>query len=351
MLSKIKNLIKKNEFIFLILKFFVNLIRTSLNFILRNKSLININSYSKNHQKIFILDTRIHSIIFDSVVLLIRGSNFFYNDEWELIIYEDNNYRYGSHNINEELYSNSLINIFLQSLLILPNSPKSIKFINNSYELLKIIKNSKKLFPEGYNFLRDKNPRPYLLKDFNEKDFENFKINQPILKAKKFHTEIFENYLDYRNIKQYITVTIRNKNYGNEEWNTNLEDLKIYYEFIKKNNLENLDILIIPDTQKDVSKEIINFIRNNNLKYHLFHHGSFSIPMRFLAYSNSSFNFCHSNGPTTLLFFIKNNTFNIQKDPNQSDDNDYFIKKFNNEIFKDKKYINFKKHTLAKNKT
>ena len=65
--------------------------------------------------------------------------------------------------------------------------------------------------------------------------------------------------------------------------------------------------------------------------------------MRFLAYSNASFNFCHSNGPTTLLFFMNNNTFNIQKDPNQSDDNDYFVDKFNNEIFKDRKYINYKK--------
>ncbi len=350
MLSKIKNLIKENKFIFFILKFFVSLMRNSFNFLLRNKSLININNFSKKHKNIFILDTRIHSIIFDSVVLLIRGSNFFYNDKWELIIYEDDDYRYGSHAINEEVYSNSLINIFLQSLLILPNPPKTIKTINNSYELLQIIKNSKKLFPEGYNFLKDKNPRPYLVSDFNEKDFNNFKINQPILKAKKFHTQIFKNYLDYRDIKKYITLTIRNKNYGNEEWNTNLEDLKIYYEFIKKNNLENLDILLIPDTQQDVSKEIINFIEKNNLKYHIFHHGSYSIPMRFLAYSNASFNLCHSNGPTILLFFLKNNTFNIQKDPNQSNDNDNFIKKFNSEIFKDRKYINFKKNTLIENK-
>ena len=40
---------------------------------------------------------------------------------------------------------------------------------------------------------------------------------------------------------------------------------------------------------------------------------------------------------------MNNNTFNIQKDPNQSDDNDYFVDKFNNEIFKDRKYINYKK--------
>ena len=109
--------------------------------------------------------------------------------------------------------------------------------------------------------------------------------------------------------------------------------------------MSNFDILIIPDTQNEVPIEIINFIKDNNLRYHIFNHGSFSISMRFLAYSKSTFNFSHSNGPTILLFFIENNTFNIQKDPNQSDDNDYFINKFNSEIFKDRKFINYKKIT------
>ena len=55
--------------------------------------------------------------------------------------------------------------------------------------------------------------------------------------------------------------------------------------------------------------------------------------------------------PHAPVIGIKNNTFNIQKDPNQSDDNDYFVKKFNSEIFKNRKYINFKKNILTENKT
>ena len=50
-------------------------------------------------------------------------------------------------------------------------------------------------------------------------------------------------------------------------------------------------------------------------------------------------------GQQYCYFFIENYTFNIQKDPNQSDDNDYFINKFNSEIFKDRKFINYKKIT------
>jgi len=343
MLKNIKNYIRKNKFTYLILKPFVNIVRICLNFIFRNRSLLSLNNFSNKSKNIFILDTRIHSIIFDSVVLLIRGSNFFYNDKWTLIIYEDDLHRYGNQIVTNEIYINSLINIFLQSILILPNPPTNIKFVNNSYELLKIMKQSKKIFPKDYNYL-NKN-KPYLVKDFNENDFKNFKINNPILKANKYYSEIFDNYLNYKNIKEYITITIRTKSWANEEWNTDIEDIKIYLNFIKQNNLNNFDILIIPDTQNEVPIEIINFIKDNNLRYHIFNHGSFSISMRFLAYSKSTFNFSHSNGPTILLFFIENNTFNIQKDPNQSDDNDYFINKFNSEIFKDRKFINYKKIT------
>ena len=343
MLKIIKKYIKKNKFTYLIFKPFVNIVRICLNFIFRNRSLLSLNNFSNKSKNIFILDTRIHSIIFDSVVLLIRGSNFFYNDKWTLIVYEDDLHRYGNQIVTNEIYINSLINIFLQSILILPNPPTNIKFVNNSYELLKIMKQSKKIFPKDYNYL-NKN-KPYLVKNFNENDFKNFKINNPILKANKYYSEIFDNYLNYKNIKEYITITIRTKSWANEEWNTDLDDIKIYLNFIKQNNLSNFDILIIPDTQNEVPIEIINFIKDNNLRYHIFNHGSFSISMRFLAYSKSTFNFSHSNGPTILLFFIENNTFNIQKDPNQSDDNDYFINKFNSEIFKDRKFINYKKIT------
>ena len=340
-IDKLKNILRKNKFTYLIFKPFVNIVRICFSFIFRNRSLLSLNNFSNKSKNIFILDTRIHSIIFDSVLLLIRGSNFFYNDKWTLIIYEDDFHRYSPNEINDEIYLNCLINIFLQSLLILPNPPINIKFVNNSYELLKIMNKSEKIFPEGYNFLSRN--KPYLVGNFNEKDFQNFKKNKPILKANKYYSEIFENYLNYKNIKKYITITIRSKSWANNEWNTDLEDIKLYLDFIKKNNLDKHDVLILPDTQREVPKEIINFIENNNLRYHIFNHGSFSIPMRFLAYSNASFNFCHSNGPTTLLFFMNNNTFNIQKDPNQSDDNDYFVDKFNNEIFKDRKYINYKK--------
>ena len=308
----------------------------------RNRSLFDIKQSSNKYRNIFIFDTRVHSIIFDSVVYLIRGSNFFYKDKWSLIIYEDDNYRYGPSDITDDIYRNSLINIFLQSLLILPNPPISIKFINDSYELIRLTKKSNKIFPENYHFLS--NETPYLIKDFNEKDCENFKINQPILKATKYHSKIFENYLNYRNIKDYITITIRTKDWGHDECNTEIDDIKLYLDFIKKNNLEKSEILILPDTQEDVPKEIINFIENNNLKYHLFHHGSFSIPMRFLAYSKAKFNFASTNGPGTILCFIHNHSYLILNDPAQAEDYIKFVNEYNNKVFLKRKVIFHKKH-------
>ena len=288
----LKKLLKKNKYIYKTLSNLNNFLLKRLNFIFRNRSIFEIKKFSNNVDNIFILDTRIHSIIFDSVVLLIRGSNFFYKEKWELIIYEDDFYRYQHISVPKEIYLNSLINIFLQSLLILPNPPVSINFVKKSHDLLKIIKGSKKIFPEDYNFFSNK--KAYLINDFNEKDFQNFKINQPILKATKFHSGIFENYLNYRNIKKYITITIRDKsldNRGANSWNTDVNDAKLYIDYIKSNQLESHAILLIPDTEKDISLEIIDLIKANNLKFYIFHHGSFSIPMRFLAYSKSDFNF------------------------------------------------------------
>ena len=96
---------------------------------------------------------------------------------------------------------------------------------------------------------------------------------------------------------------------------------------------------MIPDTQQDISKDIINLIEKNNLKFYIFHHGSFSIPMRFLAYSKASFNFCSTNGTTAIILLIKNNLFLILKDPNQADDEQVFVEKFNRDIFLDRNSI------------
>jgi len=347
-LKVVKNFIKKNKFLYLILTsclvFLVRLkdksiyiIKIPFQFVLRNQNLFHQNKISNFYKNIFIFDTRIHNVIFDSVSLLIRGSNFFYNEKWTLVIYEDNFYRYNDKIVSKEIYFNCLINIFLQSLLVLPNPPTSIKFVKNGYELLRIIKKSNKMFPEDYNFLINK--KAYLMKNFNEKDFQNFKINQPVLKSNKYHSEIFENYLNYRNIKEYITITIRTKNWASQQWNTNLEDLKLYIDFIKKNNLKDYDVLILPDTQQDVPKEMISYIKDNNLRYHLFHHGSFSVPMRFLAYSKSYFNFASTNGPTQYLFYIKNNCFYIFKDSAQDNHVINHINIFNKNIFLDRKFV------------
>ncbi len=348
MIRFLKKNIKKNNFLYFFLKTKVIFFRKCIDFIIRNSGLLNIKEPRKNNLNIFVFDTRVNSILFDSLAYLIRASNFFYKDKWNIIIYEDDSRRYADKHVSKEIYLNYLINIFLQTLLILPNPPTSIKFVKNSYELLNIIRKSKKIFPEDYNYLNDSSA--YLVKDFNEKDFQNFKVNQPILKATKFHSEIFENYLKYRDIKKYITITIRGKNWNDAHWNTDLDDMKLYFDFIKKNDLKDYDILILPDTQQDVPKEIIDFIKKNKLKFYIFSQGSFSIPMRFLAYSRSSFNFGSSNGPTMIFFFISNNTFQIQKDPFQSDDNRLFVDKFNKNIFLDRRFIFYEKHTYKKEK-
>ena len=345
MFEIIKNFIKKNKLLYIPSKPLKDFIVKSLNFIKRNRSLLFIKSSSYNYKNIFILDARVHAMTFDSFFLLIRGSNFFYNDKWSVIIYEDNFHRNGGKKLPYEIYLNNLVNIFLQSLLILPNPPTSIKFVKSSHELLRIIKNSKKMFPENYSFLSG-DTKHCTMNNFNEKDFQNFKSNQPILKASDYHSNIFDNFINYRGIKKYITITFRNKDWNKDHWNTNLDDINLYLDFIKKNNLSDYDILMIPDTQQDISKDIINLIEKNNLKFYIFHHGSFSIPMRFLAYSKASFNFSSTNGSASILLFIKNNTFFILKDPNQADDLEVFVKKFNRDIFLDRNFICIKKLSL-----
>ena len=342
----IKLLIKKNNFLYSVLKTFIGFIRKCFDFILRNRSLLIIKSSSK-YKNIFIFDARNNSILFDSVFLLLRASNFFYNDKWSIIIYEDDLYRYADKVVSKEIYFNNFVSIFLQSLLILPNPPITIKFVKDNYKLLKIIRNSNKIFPENYSYLSETNA--YSVTDFNEKDFQNFRINQPIMKFTKYHSEIFENFLNYRNIKEYVTITIRTKNWSNSDWNTNIDDIKLYIDFIKKNNLNKFDILILPDTERDIPKEIMDFIQKNDLKYHIFIQGSFSIPIRFLTYSKASFNFASNNGPTAMLLLIKNNTFYISKDQHQGDDVEKFVQKFNKDIFLDRKFI-FNKRYLKKTK-
>ena len=339
--KKIKNFIKKKRLLYIVTKAFVSIFRFDFSFFSRNKSILSLNQFSNSYKNIFILDTRIHSIIFDSVILLIKGSNFFYNDRWSIIIYEDKFVRYSVKDVTKEIYLNSLINIFLQSLLILPNPPISIKIVNNSYELIKIINKSKKLFPEDYNFLDNK--KSYLVKEFNEKDFQNFKINQPILKSTKYHLEIFQSYLNYRKINKFITITFRTKNWSNKDWNTNLEDMKLYLNFIKKNNLIDFDILLLPDTQRDVPKEIISFLEDNDLKYHIFYHGAHSIPLRFLAYSKAYFNLSSTNGPVALLLFIAANSFVIWKTKGQIQDYKYFTSRMNRDLFFKREFIFYEK--------
>ncbi|MDA7466002.1 hypothetical protein N8852_01325 [Candidatus Pelagibacter ubique] len=346
LLEHIKLLIKKNNFLYSVLKPFIGFIRKCFDFILRNRSLLIIKSSSK-YKNIFIFDARNNSILFDSVFLLLRASNFFYNDKWSIIIYEDDLYRYADKVVSKEIYFNNFVSIFLQSLLILPNPPITIKFVKDNYKLLKIIRNSNKIFPENYSYLSETNA--YSVTDFNEKDFQNFRINQPIMKFTKYHSEIFENFLNYRNIKEYVTITIRTKNWSNSDWNTNIDDIKLYIDFIKKNNLNKFDILILPDTERDIPKEIMDFIQKNDLKYHIFIQGSFSIPIRFLTYSKASFNFASNNGPTAMLLLIKNNTFYISKDQHQGDDIEKFVQKFNKDIFLDRKFI-FNKRYLKKTK-
>ena len=245
------------------------------------------------------------------------------------------------------MYSNNLINIFLQSLLILPNPPITIKFVKDNYKLLKIIRNSNKVFPEDYNYLGD--TTAYSVTDFNEKDFKNFRTNQPIFKFMKYHKEIFENFLKYRNIENLLQLPSELKNWSNSHWNTNLDDIKLYLDFIKKNNLGSYDILILPDTEVDIPNEIINYIEINHSNYHVFSQGSFSIPLRFLAYSEAFFNFASNNGPTAMLLLMKNNTFYISKDPHQGDDIEKFVHKFNKDIFLDRKFI-FNKRYIRKKK-
>jgi hypothetical protein len=312
-------------------------IMRSYNFLIRNQSLIRTNKSTKTYENIFIFDTRINSVLFDSVMLLIRSSNFFYNDKWNLIVYEDKFYRNDKKLINYEKYKNNLINIFLQSLLILPNPPSKIKFIYNSLELLQIINHSKKIFPENYNFLNDKNE--FSLNNFNEQDFKNFKVNQPIFKTTEFHLRIFKNYLKFRNIKNYITLTIRSVSWRKKEWNTDLEDMKLFINFIKKNNLKKYDLLILPDTEQDVPRKLLNLIKKNNLKYHIFNQGAFSIPLRLLSYSKSLLNMGSTNGPTSMLLFIKNNAYLIMKDPKNYLMHENFIKKFNKEVFSSRKFF------------
>ena len=179
----------------------------------------------------------------------------------------------------------------------------------------------------------------YLYEDFNEEDFKNFRQNIPILKASDYHLNILKKFLDHRNIKKYITITIRSKDWEHNNWNTSVKDVETYLDYINKNNLDDCDILIIPDTEKDLPEEIINTLKKNNKPFHIFFHGSYSVPLRFSVYSKADFNFASSNGPASILFFIKNNCYYTFKTSAKIDEIHKFVKKFNENIFKGRKFI------------
>ena len=343
--DKLTPYIRKNKILFFILKPIFILIRTPFRFIMRNQSFLFLKKSNHTMKNIFIVDNRVHSMQFDIVVLLIRGSNFFYKDKWSLIVYQDPFYRYSSRKGNKEIYFNNLINIFFQTLILLPNKPKNIKFVEDIRELSSLINRSTKIFPEKYNYLSGFN-KDSQIENFNENDLKNFKKNQPILEAPTYHLKIFQKYLEYWNIDKYCTITIRTKDWNNSQWNTDLNDIEIYLKFIKKNNILDNDFLIIPDTQKEVPKALIDLLIDNDLKFHIYHQGSFSIPMRFLAYSNSYFNFASTNGPpSSFLPFLKNNAYFILKDSVQGEDYVKFFNEYNNNIFLERKIIFFRKYS------
>jgi len=107
-----KKYLKKHKILFSILKSISILIKTPLGFIKRNQSLLDLKRSNHKLKNIFIIDNRVRSMQFDIVVLLIRGSNFFYKDKWNLIIYQDPFYRYDSKKGNKEIYFNYLVNVF-----------------------------------------------------------------------------------------------------------------------------------------------------------------------------------------------------------------------------------------------
>ena len=109
------------------------------------------NFKNEENYNVYIFDTRNSTFRWDSFVGLVRASNLFYKKKWSLIIYEDNLCRYHEKIIDDDIYKNNLINIFFQSILLLPNPPASIKIIKNKSELISIYKDAKKLLP--YSFM------------------------------------------------------------------------------------------------------------------------------------------------------------------------------------------------------
>tara|TARA_Y100000389_G_C17428596_1_gene501127 strand:- start:199 stop:1248 length:1050 start_codon:yes stop_codon:yes gene_type:complete len=327
---KLKSLIKK---IYIFFKEFLYVLKNDkLNFFFNFKN-------EENHN-VYIVDTRNSTFRWDSFIGLVRASNLFCEKKWSLIVYEDNLCRYDEKIIDDNIYKNNLINIFFQSILLLPNPPTSIKIIKNKSELISIYKTAKKLLPYGFMLSGESIFRRwYLLEDFNEKDFKNFEQNNPILKTSDYYLNILKKFLDHRNIKKYVTITIRSKDWEHNNWNTSVKDVETLLDYINKNNLGDCDILIIPDTEKDLPEEIINTLKKNNKPFYIFFHGSYSVPLRFSAYSKANFNLGTTGGPMSMLFFIKNDSFLILKDEIQGESVKKFVKKFNENIFKGRKFI------------
>ena len=337
----IKDIIKKNKFLYQLFK--------NMNFIFKNlfhiKKNLNFftNQKNENDENIYLIDNRFSTFRWDSFTGLVRASNYFYKKNWSLIIYDNENYRYHKKIISKEIYNNNLINILFQSILILPNPPQTIKIINNGFEIIKIKKKTKKIFPKNSDLFQfTEKKKWYLVGDFKDQDFQDFQINQPILKSSEFHRKIFKNFLTNRNIENYVTITIRDKEWEKKEWNTTISDINQYLDYINNNNLRNNHILIIPDTEKEIPHDVIEQIKDQKLNFHIFNHGSFSIPMRFLAYSEANFNFISTNGPIMMLLFLSNNLFYIHKDYINYENIYIFIEKFNKLIFKSRKVIHKK---------
>lgn len=189
---------------------------------------------------------------------------------------------YGINSIRKRYY------FLLPQICLLGRNCKGYQVISNRNYLKNLLKNFQ-VFPENYGLYFGEGYDRKLINKIINNNFNG-------CLSEDYDSEIFvTNWIkDHIGKKKIVTITIRNSKFDNIR-NTNTNE---YLKFIKKLDLKNFYIIIIPDT--DQPDDLIN-IKNMNHEIGII--ASYSVGVRFSLYKKSFVNFFVSNGPLMLAMY------------------------------------------------
>ena len=311
------------------IKYFIKLIiKKSKQFFLMLINLHKSPLIRKKNTAIYVWDPTHNSITFDFICCLYSAFNeisqYGFNT-FELIIYLPKGYKlkpfdfqqYSSYISSEDMHRriNNLILPLARScncvsgIKVIESKKKLYKEINPSYKLVIPLNYSPNFFQYTY-----KNPKKHFRLCSREKKPIKF---QGLIEKKKnyryFKELDFKNRDSEKNLKKYITLTLRDYGYQPMR-NSDDNDILIAYEFAK---LKKADLIIVPDVIQNIS----NYKIPKGVK--ICREARLSIEERISLYKNSLVNLFSNSGTSSVSIYTHNSKAIIFKHGN-GDPNDFY---------------------------